>query len=64
MKVYGFGYGFEDIHEMTVGELIDVLTKYKRSMIVTIEGGGGDGLCCRWASLKVGCDEIMDYVEM
>lgn len=58
MKVYGLG----DNHEMTVGELIEVLTKYKRSMIVTIEGG--EGFCGGWASLKVGCDEIMDYVEM
>lgn len=57
MKVYGLG----DNREMTVGELIEVLMKYKRSMIVTIEGGEGFG--GGWASLKVGRDEIMDYEE-
>lgn len=48
--------------KMTVGELIEILSKYKKTRFVEIEGG--EGFMGGWAVLKVGEDEIMSYSDM
>lgn len=53
---------FGDNPKMTVGELIDILSKYKKTQFVEIEGG--EGFMGGWAVLKIGVDEIMSYSDM